>query len=264
MRIRVNPSSRPAAALVAAVLCAVPVSAGAELLTVLPPQLAAMSGQSQGPSPLGFLGNGGSRTQNVYEARLFDDFAGPRLITGIDLRSVVGPFVTNLVMVSNVIINLSTTQRADEGNELSAAFADNIGDDMMTVFSGALALTSAAMPNTPVTPFDLSIVFQSPFLYDPTEGNLLIDVNVPVGASTRTGSFDTVNRLDDGIFSVFNGSNGNATTGFTGTSGPIIQVRSQPANNQGVAVAEPATIGLMAAGLLGLLGRRRRRASASD
>ncbi len=110
-------------------------------------------------------GTGGSRTQQVYESQLFTNFDGPRTITSIDLRAFPGAapsaFFGNSVTLSNIVIRLSTTQRGDEGNTLSANFADNIGADDTIVYSGALTLTTAANGNLPVNPFDYSIVFQN-------------------------------------------------------------------------------------------------------
>jgi hypothetical protein len=270
MQFVMRPLPRVVATLALALFCAASPPASAGQLTVLPPQFATTPGGFQGVSPLGFSGNG-SRTQNVYESELFGTGPGPMSITGIDLRAFPGfppSFLfSNSVTVSNITIRLSTTGRGDEGNTLSATFADNIGDDATTVFSGALTLTTAATGLTPVNPFDYSITFDTPFRYDPSAGNLLIDAMIPVDGRVTPGSgfgflnFDTVNLLNDGVYSVFNGGNGNATSGTLGTSGPIIQIRSV-ALNETAEVPEPATLGMVAASLLGF-GWLRRRQSAT-
>lgn len=239
--------------------------ASAELLTVVPPGFENMGGGFQGPAPLRFPGTGGARTQQVYESQLFTDFSGPRAITAIDLRTFPGIapsiFFGNSVNVSNVTIRLSTTQRGDEGNTLSAAFADNIGADDTIVYSGALTLTTAANGNTPVSPFDYTITFQNPFLYNPDAGNLLLDVNIPTNAAVTTAgfgflTFDTVNALNDGIYSIFNGSNGNAASGAAGTSGAILRVHSDAAVT---AVPEPGTLALFVTGLLAVAATQHKR-----
>lgn len=238
----------------------------ADLLTVVPGGFENMGGGFQGPAPLRFkniTGTGGSRTQQVYESQLFGNFDAPRAITGIDLRTFPGIapslFFGNSVSVSNIVIRLSTTQRGDEGNTLSANFADNIGADDTVVYTGALTLTTAANGNLPVSPFDYSIVFQNPFIYDPNDGNLLLDFNIPTDATLTTAgfgflTFDTVNALNDGVYSVFNGDNGDATSGNAGTSGAILRVHSEA-----TAVPEPGTLALFASGLIAVAATRRKK-----
>lgn len=249
-----------------------PMASAAEILTVLPGGVDNSGGGAQGPAPLRFPGSGGARTQQVYESQLFGGFDGPRAITGIDLRAfpgfAPGTFFGNSVTASNIMIRLSTTQRGDEGNALSATFANNIGADQTLVYAGALTLTTTATGATPVNPFDYAITFQNAFVYDPDLGNLLIDVTIPTDATlTANGAFgfvtfDTVNALNDGTYSVFNGASGNATTGNVGTSAPILRVHSVEA--QLAAVPEPVALGLLGVGLMGLgLAQRRSRTVAN-
>jgi hypothetical protein len=240
----------------------------ADLLTIVPGGFDNVGGGFQGPAPLRFPGSGGSRTQQVYESQLFANFGGPRLITALDLRTFPGAgpslFFGNTVTASNIFITLSTTQFGDEGNTLSATFADNIGGDATEVYSGGLTLTTTANGNLPVSPFDYTITFQTPFQYDPALGNLLIDVMIPTDATLTGGllgynTFDTVNNLNDGVFSVFNGNNGDALTGNAGTSGAILRVHSDAL---AIAVPEPGTMALFGAGLVGAAALRRWRAKA--
>jgi hypothetical protein len=56
---------------------------------------------------------------------------------------------------------------------LSTTFADNFGADVKLVFDGPLTISTTAS-ETP-RKFDFAVEFQTPFEYDPSEGNLLIE-----------------------------------------------------------------------------------------
>ena len=84
----------------------------------------------------------------------------------------------------NIRINLSTTSQVPDG--LSNTFAENVGADDTVVFNGALPLSSAVTgPDGGPKAFDIVITLQTPFWYDPTAGNLLLDVrNFEAAATT--------------------------------------------------------------------------------
>jgi hypothetical protein len=98
--------------------------------------------------------------------------------------------------LSGVLIELSTTQA--EPSALSNTFADNVGPDVQTVFSGVLTLSAPQCIELEPQPcpFDIMIVLQNPFFYNPQDGNLLLDVRIPVCVITRlfdlTTSFPSI------------------------------------------------------------------------
>ena len=217
-------------------------------------------GNAQGPAPFNYYGSAGSHVQEIYASRLF---AGPVSIDGFSFRAYPGAapsfFFGNTVNISNAVIRLSTTQAgADESGSLpSADFADNLGMDATTVYSGALTLTTAATGMDP-QPFDYTVNFSTPFLYNPGAGNLLLDVVIPSGATVSGAgfgflTFDTVNTLDDGIYSVVNIADGGAGMGTLSTAGAIT------AFSVTASAPEPATwlLGIVGFGMLGVAGLRR-------
>ena len=60
---------------------------------------------------------------------------------------------------------------------LSSTFASNVGGDDTTVYSGPLSLSSAFTgPADGPKDLDIAVKLQTPFLYDPAVGNLLLDI----------------------------------------------------------------------------------------
>jgi hypothetical protein len=222
------------------------------------------TGNAQAPTPFNYYGSSGSRVQQIYASKLFP---GAELINGFSFRAYPGAapssFFGNSVDISDVVIKLSTTAAgADESGSLpSATFADNLESDATTVFSGALDLATAATGTGP-QPFDYTDSFSQPFLYNPADGNLLLDVAIPSGATVSGAgfgflTFDTVNTIDDGIYSVVNISDSGAASGTLSTAGAIT------AFSVSAAVPEPSTWLMMVAGfgILGAAMGKRRSAS---
>jgi hypothetical protein len=208
-----------------------------------------------------FLVSGGMRYQQVYAASQFAlPTAGPKLISELDLRNGVLVNEAFSSTISNIQISLSTVSLAPDA--LSSTFASNIGADVTQVYNGSLTLssTNAAGPGGTHV-FDIAIVFQTPFLYDPAAGNLLLDVKNISGANAAVGSdfFDAVSPPGDSVSRVW-GDEGspNATTGNVDSLGLISQFQFTSA----AAVPEPSQIALtaLASVLFGVPALLRRRA----
>lgn len=159
--------------------------------------MSARAGNAQSPTPFDYYGSAGSRVQQIYASSFFP---GTELVTGFSFRAYPGAapsfFFGNSVDISDTVIQLSTTTAgADESWSLpSATFADNLGADATTVYSGSLDLTTAAT-GVGAQPFDYTVSFSTPFLYDPADGNLLVDVLIPSGAVVSGAGFLTFDTL---------------------------------------------------------------------
>lgn len=208
----------------------------------------------------------GQRFQQVYDAGQFSGLGTTENVTAIAFRAktnggffpgVFGPSLT----ISNVTIRLSTTQKQssiDGANNISNVFADNVGSDVKTVYTGSLSLTTATAGTTD---FGYVINLQTPFSYSKAAGNLLLDVTIPVGATTTESGFSGYSRLDtqtgdalgaaanDGVAYAF-GATGDATIGANSTTGIVTRFTT--------AVPEPTTLAAIGLGSVALLGRKRR------
>jgi hypothetical protein len=104
--------------------------------------------------------------QQVYMSSVFSGL-GTISITGLIFYADEGAGNGAAINSGDWTISLSTTLA--KWDTLSTTPTQNIGSDNTTVFSGSLArpLGSGRM---------LEIVFTQPFTYDPTQGNLLMDV----------------------------------------------------------------------------------------
>lgn len=218
-------------------------------------------GNAQGPAPIRYYGTGGSRVQQIYSS---SNFSGPQSISAISFRAYPGAgpsfLFGNSVSVSDILIQAGTSGASgnDTSGLPSSTFANNILNPQ-TVYSGGLTLTTAAT-GTGDQPFDYTITFSNPFLYDPANGSLIFDFLIPTDATVSGGgfgflTFDTANTLDDGVYSVLDIFNGGASTGTLSTAGAITQFTTSQAG----AVPEPATWAMMLLGFgaVGMSMRRR-------
>jgi len=130
-----------------------------------------------GPSNQAFPWNQGDmRYQQVYAADQFGSLSG--LITQFAYRvdeQWGTAFVSNPITCE---IRFSTTQAGP--NNLNPVFAANIGPDETLVWSGPLTLKSGG--NWQV--FDIVVDVNDVFSYEPTKGNLLMDIKVFGAANT--------------------------------------------------------------------------------
>lgn len=195
------------------------------------------------------------RYQQVFAASQFASFSGPQSISQIAFRPDARAGGTFMAAYSDLEINLSTT-RAEIDFTLSTTFANNVGADDTRVFDGALTLSSAFTgPVGGPKDFDIIINLITPFLYDPSAGNLLMDIRNVSGGSNLATNLDAVANSSV-VSSVRTDPNfGSQTVYSPGAfqtnrgSGLVTRFTFGPSIN---AVPEPST--LVSAGIAGVLG----------
>lgn len=230
----------------ACILAAATSVASAQSTVVAPDGFATTDGSAIADGP---IDDPGDRFQQVYSGSFFD---GPVVITEMRFRAAnpENSFRPNSITASDSLITLSTTSSEASAAGIAGAFDDNVGSDVQTVFSGMITLDRGGSNATGPQPFEYGFVLDTPFTFDPSLGNLLLDFSVPATASIALGSgFGALESFDavvdqpdiDGIASK-TGNFGAVSTGL------VTQFTTVP-------VPEPSSFLLMSLAGLGLMQR---------
>ena len=160
---------------------------------VLPPGAENVEGGNSSPMP--FRGERG-RLQQLYPQSYFAEAGGPMRILAVSFRPDSNQF-GKLQGTYDITLSLSTTSRS--GQQLRPEFWEidnNHGADRLIVFSGAIAIDAVHPGGDGPASMGVVIPFQSAFTYDPSAGNLLLDIaQVQIGGVG--GDIDIFHMIND-------------------------------------------------------------------
>jgi hypothetical protein len=207
------------------------------------------------PFAVGQFSNRPYRYQQVYDATGFGSPGDVIAISAVSFRIDQGTGDAAPFVVQDVDVHLSTTTKAVNGlsGGSTEALDSNVGPDARLLFTGMLNWDPCGSNDCVFDPFDLTITFPHPFAYDPTTGNLLLEVfnfstppfpnNFFDAVQNDASTSNTRDMIDvaDGVTHHF----------FTDPVGLVTQFT--------FTVPEPGAIGSVASALLALAGLKRRR-----
>ena len=138
-------------------------------------------------------------------------------ITGFSYRAAPGTGALNIPFTGSIYLSTSPNFANSTGHPLlSTTFASNVGPDNTLVFSGSGVVTGPACAAPGPCPFGDTMTFTTPFLYNPANGPLLIDLQLTsVGGPTTSGRFDVFDC--DPMACSINGNSASPLGSSTGT-----------------------------------------------
>ena len=215
---------------------------GATLVTP-DPILVNTEGNSSSTRPIGLSVTPVLEYQQVFGSSLFG--TSPVLISSFAFRLDVGyvPGPISPINLTSLQVIMSTTSAGVDG--LSTTLASNLGGDQTVVInnpSGFSQPSTTVKTNGITYDFNYVFTFATPFLYDPTQGNLLFDIQSTFGAGFWNNAFDATLSNTDQTSTAFTTSG----TPATSTLGLVVQFTYT------TPTPEPEMLSLLFASLMGL------------
>jgi hypothetical protein len=143
----------------------------------------------------GSVGPGAARFQFVVNPGQMP--AGPIKITGFTVRAAPGTGASSFTATGTINLATSTGYANNNGHPLiSTTFANNIGAGNTLVYSGSFTINNSACAGPAPCPFGNVVTLQTPFLYNPANGPLLLDFQATT--VTITGNQDVFDCSETG------------------------------------------------------------------
>ncbi|MCA8948134.1 MAG: hypothetical protein KDE27_01450 [Planctomycetes bacterium] len=219
------------------VVCLSTASLLAQATIVIPDGTANAAGDTSNAFPWGTSASTfpGLRLMAVYGAANFTNqsVSVPVVITGLKWRPDNNAPAYAGGQFSAVTIELSTSPTGWAG--VTTSYASNHGADRTVVYDAALhgpvthTATAGSGGWTPQS-WCVDVPLAVPFLYDPSAGDLVIDVDYPTGSfgAGAVGQMD-VQSANSNSSRIFASTNYPSANGTTLNHGPVVEVTYQPA-----------------------------------
>jgi hypothetical protein len=176
--------------------------------------------------------------QQIYAAAAFP---GPMSISQIAFTTVtVGDWPLSLTSAFSLSIGTTSASPSAPGFDYSA----NRRPDLVQVFSGSISIATTGR-----AAFDFIIPLTTPFQYDPSVGNLLLDVFIRGNSRGPVGFAGGDTWMTGRVYN-FNGTG-------SPNAGPNRALLTRFSSTDLKPVPEPATFALLASGLAAIYARRR-------
>ena len=176
----------------------------------------------------------GFRQQFIVSHLQFKSLNGPVRITSVQNRPDDRVTTRRSFTYSDVEIRMSTSEQTPE--TISTRFANNIGADETLVYTGDVVLSTEGGQG--LKDFDYVIEFQTPFYYDPAEGDLLFEFTCHGGFSGSPSNSPVIDGQwfeDRTLFAYLSSDNPNGTIGtITGDWLFIFRFTYQPVRSPGL------------------------------
>jgi hypothetical protein len=196
-----------------------------------------------------------ARGQSIAHRSEFDALpVGGAWLTEIRFRPDGAVPVGQVASFGRVQISLSVTQV--DPLDISFTFADNIAGTPVVVYNAAWSST-VVNPNPPgaeTRPFDLRFPLETPYFYNPAEGNLLQDIIWEMPGSGVNG----LARIDTDESNAFSGKR-SIWSGELGVDSPVSFPATFTVINEFVFIPEPSTFTFTALAFLAVVCRGRTR-----
>lgn len=179
--------------------------------------------------------------QTVYGHTQFG--SSPVTISAIDF------FLGNTSISNTQTYTITLSTSANPVGSLSSTFADNLGADAAVFYTG--------VPGAPAYPGTWVSFSGTDFLYDPSLGDLLVQITHPLGDDRLYSSYDGGISDAQRVYTLTDG----ATTGTVNSPGYAMVARFTLNAASVTAVPEPSTWAMMLLGLggIGFVSRRGKR-----